>query len=93
MVGLLIGSVGYAYSPGKIDEIYLHLTLFPKLRSKVKELPCKGRIIVIRHCAARKESMYAEMLHAVRFKHSEGFRHLLPRHSVFAVSGVIHDVI
>ena len=65
--------------------------LLLKFYRKLKKLTGKSRIILVCHSIACKKSVYAKVLSAFFLKDLKCFKKLIFSHSVFGITGVIHD--
>ena len=53
----------------------------------------KHRVILVCDCIACKEGMNSEFFGSLFFQDAKRLEYLLFRHSVFGITGIIHDII
>ena len=92
VVGLLIGTIGYADTSRQIHKGDTRPRLLLQPHRQPKQLPCQLRVIFIGHGVAGQKRMDAEGLHALVQKEPESLKHLSFRKAVLGVSRIVHDV-
>ena len=85
--------IGYADAAGEVDEADICSGLLMKTDGQLEELSGEFRIVLIGDGIAGKECMDAKVLDALLHEGLESGFHLALGHSVFGVSGVIHDTV
>ena len=93
IIWLLIRFIRNSDTTGKVDEFNVCTCLLLKLHGKLKHNLCKHWIIIIGHCVACKECMDSELFGTFGFQDTECVKNLLGSHSVFCISGIIHDTV
>ena len=89
----LVWSVSNSHTTGKIDKLHMSSCLFLKFHCQLKHLFRQHRIILICHSIACKECMDTEFLSTFLFQNPECIKNLLSSHTIFGISGIIHNII
>ena len=89
----LIWFVSDSNTTGKVDKLHMSACLLLKFHCHFKHLFRQHRIILICHSIACKECMDTEFLGTFFLQDLECFKNLLCCHTIFGISGVVHNIV